>query len=127
MKNQDSMRFASREIRDLQKKSFHEFMFIIITYFAFQNLDQLYVRLSLTLQALLFPFLPLDSPFNLSTFNCILGAVPSWFGLGFEGRGITVFGEALIYFQPRGTHAQITQAVYRNNNPTLRTAGFRDG
>ena len=39
-------------------------MFIMITYFAFQNLDQLYVRLSLTLEALLFPFLPSDSPFN---------------------------------------------------------------
>ena len=64
MKNQDSMRFALREIRNLQKKSIHELMFIMITYFAFQNLDQLYVRLSLTLQALLFPFLPLDSPFN---------------------------------------------------------------
>lgn len=46
------------------KKLIHELMFIMITYFAFQNLDQLYVRLSLTLQALLFPFLPSDSPFN---------------------------------------------------------------
>ena len=64
MKNQDSMRFDLREIRNLQKKSIHELMFIMITYFAFQNLDQLYVGLSLTLQALLFPFLPSDSPFN---------------------------------------------------------------
>lgn len=64
MKNRDSMRLTLREIRNLQKKSFHELMFIMITYFAFQNLDQLYVRLSLTLQALLFPFLPSDSPFN---------------------------------------------------------------
>ena len=64
MKNQDSMRFDLRERRNLQKKSIHELMFIMITYFAFQNLDQLYVRLSLTLQALLFPFLPSDSPFN---------------------------------------------------------------
>ena len=52
MKNQDNMRFDLREIRNLQKKSIHELMFIMITYFAFQNLDQLYVRLSLTLQAL---------------------------------------------------------------------------
>lgn len=47
-----------------KKKSIHELMFIMISYFAFQNLDQLYVRLSLTLEALLFPFLPSDSPFN---------------------------------------------------------------
>ena len=37
-----------------------------------------------------FPFCHRIAPLILSTFNRILGAVPSWFGLGFEGRGITV-------------------------------------
>ena len=103
MKNRDSMRLTLREYAIYKKNRSISLCLLWLLTLHFKTLISFTFACLWHCKHCCFPFCHRIAPLILSIFNCILQAVPSWFGPGFEGIVITVFGDALIYFQPRGT------------------------